>query len=84
MNSSERTPSSGKARVVKKFVVGYMILLAMPLVVFAVLLFHGLKIEVAAKGMLTGAVPFTVLLAAMTYQFIKELRATRLDEPRDS
>jgi hypothetical protein len=81
---SKKRRSGGRNQIVKKFVIGYLILFAMPVVVFAVLLFHGLTIADAAKGMLTGGVPFTVLFVAMTYQFLKELRAAKSAEPQDS
>jgi hypothetical protein len=83
VNSPKQASSQGKTRVLKRFVVGYLILFAMPVVVFAVLLLHGLTIVDAAKGMLTGAVPFTALFVALTYQFIKELRTAESAEPRN-
>ncbi|MBU9621028.1 hypothetical protein [Burkholderia multivorans] len=83
MNSLEIASPHARKRVIKRFAIGYLILFAMPVVVFMVLLLHGLKIPDAAKGMLTGAAPFTALFVAMTYQFIKELRAAESTKSKD-
>ncbi|MDN7971180.1 hypothetical protein QZM91_26910 [Burkholderia multivorans] len=83
MNPAKLASPHGRNRVIKRFAVGYFILFAMPVVVFMALLLHGLNIPDAAKGMLTGAVPFAALFVAMTYQFIKELRAAESTKSKD-
>ncbi|WJF89110.1 hypothetical protein QS306_08135 [Paraburkholderia bonniea] len=60
----------------KRFTVGYISLLSLPLLILGFSLAQG----AGWKPVLVGSPAFLTLLGAATYQFIKELRALKREE----
>ncbi|RKF43916.1 hypothetical protein BCY88_30405 [Paraburkholderia fungorum] len=67
-----------------RFIRGYALLAAIPLVAMMVLKLNGASWYVATRSLLGGVLVYIVLLVAITYQFTKELRAAEFDEQQDT
>ncbi|WP_207005735.1 hypothetical protein [Trinickia mobilis] len=72
------TTSMKRKALYRKFLVGYLCLLAVPLMIMAISLHKGAGLA----GLVPGIPIYLVLLGGATYQFIKELRTLKREEQK--
>lgn len=68
--------SAKRKAIYRKFLIGYLCLLAIPLMILALSLYKG----AGSAGLVPGIPVYLVLLGGATYQFSKELRALKRGE----
>ncbi|WP_244813747.1 hypothetical protein [Caballeronia sp. Lep1P3] len=71
----ERKSAKRKA-LYRKFLVGYLCLLAVPLMILGISVSKG----AGAAGLVPGIPVYLLVLGGATYQFVKELRALKREE----